>query len=95
MRNFRKSDMRCQYSWTASKEKDNKRIVDFDNNHTLYRTEGYEVLPFISRYMKTRGLQDMKTFHMLEAVIQNELPESLKGHAEIKVWLENNIQSLN
>jgi hypothetical protein len=93
MRTFKKSDLLFWYSWTVSKEQDNKRIQGFPEHYLLYRNEGYEVLPFINRYMKSRGLEKLKSFHLIEAVIREDLPKSVIGHRAIKTWLENNLQS--
>ena len=92
MANFGRGSLRYSYSWTASKEHDNARITGFPDNYLLDRTEGYEVLPFINRYMTAKGWVNEATFQGIEHSIRVNLPGNVRGHRTIKDWLELNFR---
>ncbi|RKS92716.1 hypothetical protein BC952_2632 [Flavobacterium limicola] len=44
MADFKRSDLKYNYSWTAAKENDNAKITGFPDSYLLDRNEGYEIL---------------------------------------------------
>jgi hypothetical protein len=91
MTDFKKSNLKYSYSWTAAKENDNARITGFPDNYLLDRNEGYEVLPYINRYMISKNWTLEASFHKIEKAIRVDLPGTTRGHASIKKWLNDNI----
>jgi len=92
MTNFKKSDLQSKhYDWTASKEYDDAKITGFPDNVELARNEGYEVLPFINRYMADRGWVQLNSFHKIESAIKDKLPGLLRSHSHVKEWLDKNV----
>ncbi len=90
MANFKKSDLKRHYSWTASAESDNAKITGFPDNVLLDRHEGYEVLPFLNRYMTNKDLKNQSTLNKLEDALRDRLPGTIRSHANIKKWLNEN-----
>ena len=70
MTDFKKSNLKYSYSWTAAKENDNARITGFPDNYLLDRNEGYEVLPYINRYMISKNWTLEASFHKIEKAIK-------------------------
>jgi hypothetical protein len=93
MQSFGKSDLLYKYSWTIERESENQRIIGFSPHYFLYRGEGYEMLPFIRKYMKSRSLQSLETFHKIEEIIKKHLSLSIASHIDIKNWLDQNYVS--
>ncbi|MFC4476272.1 hypothetical protein [Flavobacterium chungangensis] len=93
MANFKRSDLTLIYSWTASVENDNAKITGEPDSTLLSRHEGYEVLPFLNRYMTAKGWTTLSTFNKLERSLRNDLPSDVRSHANVKKWLNNNFES--
>jgi hypothetical protein len=91
MANFKRSDLKYNYNWTAAKENDNAKITGFPDSYLLDRNEGYEVLPFINRYMDSIKWTLESSFHKIEKAIKVDLPGTVRGHATIKKWLLENV----
>jgi hypothetical protein len=90
MANFKRSDLKLHYSWTASAENDNAKITGFPDNVLLDRHEGYEVLPFLNRYMTEKAWSSLSTLNRLEDALRDRLPGSIRSHANIRKWLNDN-----
>lgn len=90
MANFTRSNLQYVYSWNAAKENDNARITGFPDSYLIDRHEGYEVLPYINRFMTYHNYTLLSTFHRIESAIRLDLPANIRGHASIKRWLETN-----
>lgn len=90
MANFKKSDLKLKYSWTASAESDNAKITGFPDNVLLDRHEGYEVLPFLNRYMADKAWTNQSTLNKLEDALRDSLPGSIRSHANVRKWLNEN-----
>ncbi|MFZ0596384.1 MAG: hypothetical protein WAM46_05315, partial [Flavobacterium sp.] len=73
---------------TASAENDNARITGVPDSTLLDRHEGYEVLPFLNRYLNNST--SVSTLNRLEDVLRDELPGSTRSHANVKKWLDDN-----
>lgn len=92
MANFNKKSLRYGYSWTIVKENDNSKIIGFPDDAILDSNEGYEVLPFINKYMSSRKWAYESTFHNIEQTIKEHLPDTVRNHKHIKEWLDDNFQ---
>lgn len=92
MANFKKSDLKLTYSWTASAENDNAKITGVPDSTLLDRNEGYEVLPFFNRYMKDKGWSMQSTLNKLEDSLRDDVPGTTRSHANIKKWLDDNFK---
>lgn len=90
MANFKKSDLKLNYSWTASAESDNAKITGFPDNVLLDRHEGYEVLPFLNKYLTDKGLTSQTTLNKLESALRDTLPGTIRSHANVRKWLNEN-----
>lgn len=90
MANFKKSDLKLNYSWTASAESDNAKITGFPDNVLLDRHEGYEVLPFLNKYLTDKGLTSQTTLNKLESALRDTLPGAIRSHANVRKWLNEN-----
>jgi len=92
MANFKKGDLKLTYSWTASVENDNAKVTGIPDSTLLDRHEGYEVLPFLNRYMTDKGWTLVTTLNKLEDALRNNLPGSIRSHANVKKWLNENFK---
>jgi hypothetical protein len=90
MANFKKSDLKLTYSWTASVENDNAKITGVPDSTLLDRHEGYEVLPFLNKYMTGKGWTNKSFLNKLEDALRNDLPGSTRSHANVGKWLDDN-----
>jgi hypothetical protein len=81
----------ADYTWTASADHDNPRVIGADDHTDLNRSEGNEVLYFINSLAVTWGWQNasLSSFQSLEKIIRNEVPSSMRTYAQIKSWIEN------
>jgi hypothetical protein len=93
MTNFKKSDLKLDYSWTAATENDNSKITGVPDSTLLNRHEGYEVLPFLNRYMTSKNWTTTATFNKLENSLRNAVPDEKRSHANIKKWLDDNFKA--
>ena len=90
MKTFKKTLLKYEYSWTPEKEHDNKWIIGFSEKYMLNTSEGFEVLPFLNRYMRDRNYLLTDTFHKLEEAIKESMPKEVRGHSDVKKWLDHN-----
>ncbi|WP_343614157.1 hypothetical protein [Flavobacterium sp.] len=92
MANFGRDALKFNYSWTTT-EGDSKKVTGYPDNVLLNRSEGYEVLHFINKYMETRNLNStLSNFHIIENSIKTVVSTNLRSHANIKTWLDNNLK---
>lgn len=89
MANFGRTALRYAYNWTVT-EGDSKRVIGFPDNVLLNRSEGYEMLYFINRYMTTRNLSSLNDFQILERYIKESIPTNYRSHSNIRQWLDLN-----
>lgn len=92
MANFKKGDLKLEYSWKAAAEDDNAKVTGVPDSTLLDRHEGYEVLPFLNRYMTNKNWTSQSTLNKLEDALRNELPGSTRSHANCKKWLDENFK---
>ncbi|RYE53700.1 MAG: hypothetical protein EOP48_13850 [Sphingobacteriales bacterium] len=90
MASFGKHDLKYQYSWIRT-EGDSK-VTGFPDNIFLNRSEGFEVLHFLNKYMTDRRLTTLQDFRTLERSIKNDVPSNYHSHAHIKDWLDKNVR---
>lgn len=90
MKNFSVDDLKYAYNWNTANRDDNKWIKGFPENHMLNLEEGFEVLPFLNRYMTEHGYLTIETLHKLETLIREALPKTMRSHWDIKIWLDQN-----
>ena len=91
MANFGRDALTYNYSWRTT-EGDSNRVVGFPDNVLLNRSEGYEVLHFINRYMTTRNATTLDDFRTLERYIHQSVPGNLHSQANIRQWLDINVR---
>jgi hypothetical protein len=92
MASFNKSDLQHNhYNWSNKSQQDFEKIRGFHDDASLTKTEGYEVLPYINRYMNYRSWKLITSFHKIENAIINELPNDIKLHSTVKKWLDQNV----
>lgn len=91
MADFSEDDLEFQdeYTWTHEKG-DNPKKIGHPDQVLLDRDEGYEVLPFINRFMKKHKMVKKESFLKVEDLIKNHLPSNIRSHANITAWLEKN-----
>jgi len=92
MANLKKSDLKLTYSWTAAAENDNAKITGIPDSTLLDRHEGYEVLPFLNRYLTSKNWTSQSTLNKLEDALHDKLPSSTRSHANVKKWLDDNFK---
>jgi len=92
MSNFNRRSLRYEYRWTTIKENDNTKIIGFPEDKLLDINEGYEVLPFINKYMSSRKWAYESTFQNIEQTIREYLPENIRVHKAVKEWLDGNFR---
>jgi hypothetical protein len=85
---LQKSDLAYSYSWTAIHGDDPKQTGEPDST-LLNRKEGYEVLPFINRFIEKHKLNKASGLKV-EKMIREHLPSNLRSHAHVKTWLVDN-----
>lgn len=90
MANFGRDALRYNYSWRRT-EGDSK-VIGFPDNVLLNRSEGYEVLHFINKYMVGRNLISLNDFRILEQNIKEHVPANYHSHSHIKQWLDTNVR---
>lgn len=90
---YKKSDMvYTDYKWNASADHDNPKIIHGTDSAELNRSEGYEMLYFISSLAKSwnwDGYQ-LSSYQHVEKIIQTEVPSNIRTHSGIKAWIEKN-----
>lgn len=93
---YKKIDMRFfDYNWNAKQINDSE-FIQGNEYKELNRKDGFEMLHYINSLAKTWGWQtdNLSSFRHLEGIIRNEVPESLRTHADILIWIENNYTNI-
>lgn len=81
------------YNWDAAEGNDNPKVIGGKERDELNRTEGYEVLPFINRFIDSRvKVPTKKYYEKAEKIIRYDLPEGIHKHDEIEIWMQDNWQ---
>lgn len=87
---YNRSDMIFQnYSWTTYGS-DNPKITGIPDSTFLNRTEGYEILYFISKLMEIWGLHSIKHGNKMEEMIRKKVPGNLHSQNHIMEWINSN-----
>jgi len=89
---YKKGDMVYgDYKWQARADHDNPKIIKGIDHSELNRSEGYEMLYFISSLGKTWGWDgyQLASYQHLEKIIRSEVPSSIRTHSGIKDWISS------
>ena len=90
---FTSKDLQYKYDWKAKDEGDNPKIVGFPDRNLLNRGEGYEVLPFIIRFVEsltwTPSPPNVATGQKVVRLI-HACPGHLRSHKNIRDWVLEN-----
>ena len=79
------------YNWSTEADKNNAYYQRSEDNTTLDRSEGYEVLYFINHIATTRwSAPELAAYHKIETQIRNYVPEILHSHLQIEQWIFEN-----
>ncbi len=89
---FGKEELRLRYDWKPAAEHANVSIIGFPENRILNIYDGYEVLPFLNRYMEIRGMRQLPVFHKLERTLRTT-PFIRGTHYDIKCWLDERFEN--
>lgn len=84
-----KSDLKYKYSWTAIGDDDPKKTGKPDST-LLNRSEGYEVLPFINKFVEKHSFKNKDSALKTEKMIKEFLPSDVRSHKNVTSWLEDN-----
>jgi hypothetical protein len=88
---YRKIDMGFfDYNWNMNALSREPEFINDQEYKELNRKEGFEMLHYINSLAKTWGWQtdNLSSFHNLERIIRNEVPENIRTHADILNWIE-------
>lgn len=88
MTNFGRSALKYKYFWPVQKK--NKSALLYNNEDIIDRSNGYNLLNFINRFMAVHGLTNLGSFHKLEWMICKYVPQDLETRYEIEDWLRKN-----
>jgi hypothetical protein len=94
---YKKSDMvYTDYKWQAQADHDNPKIIAGTDHTELNRSEGYEMLYFISSLAKTWGWENypLSSYQHLEKIIKTEVPSSIRTHSGIRDWIASKYQNI-
>jgi hypothetical protein len=94
---YKKSDLvYSDYKWSARADHDNPKFVSGSDYAELNRTEGYEILYFISSLAKTWGWDGypVRAYNHAEKIIRTEVPSNIRTHSGIKNWISSRYSQL-
>ena len=92
---FKKSDMvYSDYSWKASSNLDDPKVISGNDYNELNRSEGYEMIYFIRSLAKSWEWKDdaIRACQKLEKTIRTRVPSNIQRHGDIKSWIEANFK---
>jgi len=77
------------YTWKAKEEDDNPNRRGGKDREELDRTEGYEVLYFLKKYVPAWEGKNaaLKQYHKAEEMLRHKVPKSLRKQTEIANWM--------
>lgn len=85
---FKKGDLKYTYNWDEDSLAKTFRSINQDD--IIDRTNGYQILEFINRFLAINGLFTISSLHRLEKLICRYMPEKLNTRNEMKMWLGQN-----
>jgi len=94
---YKRADMVYEdYKWVASADHDNPKIIGGTDHAELNRSEGYEMLYFISSLARTWGWDGYPkgSYQHLERIIRKEVPSSTRTHSGIKDWIASHYKNI-
>ena len=77
------------YSWEAEYVGDDSRITGEPDKTLLNRQEGYEVLYFVNKYLKKKGLKRKDSAERIEKMIK-DCPGHLRSQENVYNWIAEN-----
>ena len=89
MPTLKRSDLLYTYRWNASPEED-PNFMRYPEHSIFNRSEGYEVLYTINKYLEKHGLVTIGDGRKAEELIQSKLPSKSFTHIELWRWLKIN-----
>lgn len=86
---FKKTDMLFQYNWSFQEVVRPPEIITDTNDTPLNRTEGYEMIHFITSLVKTcEGTgYPLQTYQNIEKIIRLEVPDNITTYGGITHWI--------
>jgi hypothetical protein len=75
------------YKWVARADHDNPYYRGGTDAAELNRTEGYEILYFITHLAKKKGSENLNTYQKFERMIRNDVPSGTRKRNDIEAWL--------
>jgi hypothetical protein len=92
MATFNRSDLAyIDYKWTALSDHDNPKWTGKPDSTLLNKTEGYEMLYFINRYMEKKGYVNTGTGQKIEKLIRSSTTVD-KSHAYWTDYVNSNLK---
>jgi len=90
MSNFKRSDLQYDYSWSADGD-DNPSLRGNPDSSLLDRTEGYEVLYMINKFLDKKGSSSVALGKRCETAIKTTLPGNTRSQYNVMEWLMGNV----
>lgn len=89
LRPFKRSDVLFKYNWSEEQDYSDLKIVEDTDDTMLDRSEGNEMIYFISSLVKTWGGEDypLQTYQNLEKIIHLEVPNETRTYSGIMNWI--------
>lgn len=86
MNTFKRSDMLYSYSWAADGN-DNPKYRNAPDSNLFDRSEGYEVLYSINRFIQIYTVNSVAHGQHAEKLIRTRLPSIIFSRKELFQWL--------
>lgn len=91
---IRRDQLRYQYHWTTYRQ-DDPRLTGAPDSTLINRHEGYEVLPFINRFLRRgdwQGEPNLNDAHKVERMLREFAPGHLRSREHLNDWIAANWQ---
>jgi len=85
---YKKEDLKYSYNWDEDSLAATFRSINQDD--TIDRCNGYQMLEFINRFLSMNGLFSISSLYRLEKLICRYMPEKINTRSEMKSWLGQN-----
>lgn len=85
MPDFEKNALTFSYRWSEAEQ--SCRHILHGSEDCIDRTNGYQVLDFINRFMMLYGLISQDSFNRAEILIYQHMPKRINTRSEMKLWL--------
>ncbi len=88
MADFKKSDMKKTYEWTAGPN-DNPNLRGEPDSSLFNRKQGYEVLYMLNKVLSVTAAKT--ALHKGEDLIADKLPGDTRSQEKVAAWLRKNL----